>query len=156
MGLHIAKLTTAVKFLLVDSKKLEADVAIDRQSRENAQYSKRDTLEVVQNTYVCLAQCNSAEGLWPVPGNWRGNMWSRHSDLSSLEGWRQNNCQIFQRKDSLQIQRVKRQLKGLDPSVVGFPVGTKVFFNFCSSIFWYLFLLPWMQPFWDLSLSFAK
>ena len=62
LGSQIAKLTTEVKNLLDHSKKLEADaaivknvnnklvervVAIDRQCWENAQYSRRGTLEVV-------------------------------------------------------------------------------------------------------------
>ena len=62
LGSQIAKLTTEVKNLLDHSKKLEADVAIvrnvndklvesavltERQCWENAQYSRRDTLEVV-------------------------------------------------------------------------------------------------------------
>ena len=33
------------------------------------------------------------------------------------------------RKDCLQILRVKRQLKGLDPAAVDFPEGTKIFIN---------------------------
>ena len=33
------------------------------------------------------------------------------------------------RKDCLRILRVKRQLKGLDPSVVDLPEGTKIFIN---------------------------
>ena len=62
LGSQIAKLTTEVKNLLDHSKKLEADeaivrnvnnelvervVATERQCWENAQYSRRDTLEVV-------------------------------------------------------------------------------------------------------------
>ena len=62
LGSQIAKLTTEVKDLLAHSKTLEADVAIvrnvnsklvemavttKRQCWENAQYSRRDTLEVV-------------------------------------------------------------------------------------------------------------
>ena len=62
LGSQIAKLTTEVKDLLAHSKKLEADVVIVRnvnsklvervvatkhQCWENAQYSRRDTLEVV-------------------------------------------------------------------------------------------------------------
>ena len=33
------------------------------------------------------------------------------------------------RKDCLRILRVKRQLKGLDPSAVDLPEGTKIFIN---------------------------
>ena len=62
LGSQITKLTTEVKDLLVHSKKLETDVAIvrnvnsklvervvatERQCWENAQYLRRDTLEVV-------------------------------------------------------------------------------------------------------------
>ena len=62
LGQQIAKLTTEVKDLLGHSKKLGAYVAIimnvnsklvervvatERQCQENAQYSRRDTLEVV-------------------------------------------------------------------------------------------------------------
>ena len=62
LGSQIAKLTTEVKDLLDHSKRLEADeaivrnvnrklvervVATDCQCWENAQYSRRDTLEVV-------------------------------------------------------------------------------------------------------------
>ena len=62
LGSQIAKLTTVFKDLLAHSKQLEADLAIarnvnsqlvesvvatERQCWENAQYSRRDTLEVV-------------------------------------------------------------------------------------------------------------
>ena len=62
LGSQIAKLTTEFKDLLAHSKQLEADLAIarnvnsqlvesvvatERQCWENAQYSRRDTLEVV-------------------------------------------------------------------------------------------------------------
>ena len=62
LGSQIAKLTTEVKDLLAHSKTLEVEVAIvrnvnsklvemavttERQCWENAQYSRRDTLEVV-------------------------------------------------------------------------------------------------------------
>ena len=63
LGSQIAKLTTEVKDLPAHSKKLEADLAIVRnlnsklvervvategQCWENAQYSRKDTLEVVE------------------------------------------------------------------------------------------------------------
>ena len=37
--------------------------------------------------------------------------------------------EITNRKDCLRILRVKRQLKGLDTSVVDLPEGTKIFIN---------------------------
>ena len=133
LGSQIAKLTTEVKDLLAHSKKLEAGVAIvrngnsklvervvasERQCWENAQYSRRDTLEVVG-----------------IPMSVRDN---------ALE---QKICDVFQeigvdicdhdiqachrlkQKDCLRILRVKRQLKGLDPAAVDLPERTKIFVN---------------------------
>ena len=144
LGSQIAKLTTKVKDLLAHSKKLEADVAIvrnvnsklvervvatERQCWENAQYSRRDTLEVVG-----------------IPMSVRGNVLEQKvcdvfqeigvdicdHDIQAchlLKGKDRAIVKFTNRKDCLRILRVKRQLKGFDPVAVDFPEGTKVFDN---------------------------
>ena len=128
LGSQIAKLTTGIKDLLAHSKKLEAHVAIvrnvnsklvgrvvatERQCWENAQYSRRDTLEVV------------GVGLWRVLGNCYRDIQAFHR----LKDKDRTIVKFTNRKDCLRILRVKRQLKGLDPSAVDLPEGTKIFVN---------------------------
>ena len=144
LGSQIAKWTTEVNNLLDHSKKLEADVAIVRnvnnklvervvatehQCWENAQYSRRDTLEMVG-----------------IPMSFRDNVPEQKvcdviheigvdicdRDIQACHRLKDIDRTIVKftsRKDCLRILRVKRQLKGLDPSGVDLPEGTKIFIN---------------------------
>ena len=53
-------------------------------------------------------------------------------DIQACHGLKDNDQTIVKftnRKNCLRILRVKRQLKGLDPTAVDFPVGTKILIN---------------------------
>ena len=61
----------------------------------------------------------------------------RYQSLSSLEGGGggvggRNIAKFFTRKDDLHILRSKKRLKSLDPTILGFPEGTK---NFIKKVF---------------------
>ena len=144
LGSQIAKLTTEVRNLLDHSKKLEAVVATVRnvnsklvervvatkhQCWKNAQYPRRDTLEVVR-----------------IPMSVRDNVLEQKvrdiiqeigvdicdRDIHACHRLKDKDRTIVKfinKKDCLRILRVKRQLKGLDPSAVDLPEGTKIFIN---------------------------
>ena len=144
LGSQIAKLTTEVRNLLDHSKKLEAVVATVRnvnsklvervvatkhQCWKNAQYPRRDTLEVVR-----------------IPMSVRDNVLEQKvrdiiqeigvdicgRDIHACHRLKDKDRTIVKftnKKDCLRILRVKRQLKGLDPSTVDLPEGTKIFIN---------------------------
>ena len=130
---QIAKLTAEVNNLLDHSKKLEADVAIarnvnsklvervvatERQYWENAQYSRRDTLEVVvipmsvRDNVLEQKVCNVIQEIGVDICDRGIQACHRLTDKD------QKIVKFTNRKDCLQILRVKRQLKGLDPAAV--------------------------------------
>ena len=144
LGSQITKLTTEVKNLLDHPKKLEADVAIVRninnklvervvatkhQCWENAQYSRRDTLEVVgipmsfRDNAPELKVCGVIQEIGVDICDRDIQACHRLKDID------QTIVKFTNRKDCLRILRVKRQLKGLDPSAMDLPEGTKVFIN---------------------------
>ena len=144
LGSQIAKLTTEVKDLLAHSKKLEAGVAIvrngnsklvervvasERQCWENAQYSRRDTLEVVG--IPMSVRANALEQKICDVFQEIGVDICDH-DIQAchrLKDKDQTVVKFTNRKDCLRILRVKRQLKGLDPAAVDLPERTKIFVN---------------------------
>ena len=141
LGSQIAELTTEAKVLLDHSKTLEVDVAIvrnvnsklvervaatERQCWVKAQYSRRDTLEVVG-----------------IPMSVRDNVLEQKAcdviqeigvdicdrDIQAchrLKDKDQTIVKFTNRKDCLRILRGKRQLKGLDPAAVDLPEGKKI------------------------------
>ena len=144
LGSQIAKLTTEVKNLLDHSKKLEADVTIvrnvnnklvervvstERQCWENAQYSRRDTLEVVgipmpvRDNVLEQKVCDVIQEIGVDICDRDIQACHRLKDID------RTIVKFTNRKDCLRILRVKRQLKGLDPSAVDLPEGTKIFIN---------------------------
>ena len=51
----------------------------------------------------------------------------RYQSLSSLEEKKKRTiAKFFTRKDALHILRSKKRLKSLDPTILGFPEGTKI------------------------------
>ena len=144
LGSEIAKLTNEVKDLLDHSKKLEAGVAIVRNVNsklvervvaiarkcwENAQYSWRDTLEVigipmsVRDNVLEQKVCDVIQEIGV-------DIYDR--DIQACHRLKDKDRTIVKftnRKDCLRILRVKRQLKGLDPAAVDLPEGTKIFIN---------------------------
>ena len=113
----------------VNSKLVERVVATECQCWENAQYSRRDTLEVVG-----------------IPMSVRGNVLEQEvcdvfqeigvdicdHDIQACHCLKDKDRTIVKftnRKVCLRILRVKRQLKGLDPAAVDLPEGTKIFVN---------------------------
>ena len=144
LGSQIAKLTTEVKNLLDHSKKLEADVTIvrnvnnklvervvstERQCWENAQYSRRDTLEVVgipmsvRDNVLEQKVCDVIQEIGVDICDRDIQACHRRKDKD------QTNVKFTNRKNCLRTLRVKRQLKGLDPSAVNLPEGIKIFIN---------------------------
>ena len=144
LGSQIAKLTTEVKDLLAYSKKLEADVAIvrnvnnklvervvatERRCWENAQHSRRDTLEVV-GISISIRENVVEQKVCDVLQEIGVDICDR--DIQACHRLKDKDRTIVKftnRKDCLRILRVKRQLKGLDPSAVDLPEGTKFFVN---------------------------
>ena len=144
MGSQIAKLTTEVKELLAHSIKLEADVAVvrnvnsklvervvatERQCWENAQYSRRDMLEMVgipmpvRGNVLEQKVCDVFQEIG-------ADICDRDIQASHRLKYKYRTIVKFtNRKDLLRILRVKSQLKGLDPARMDLPEGTKIFVN---------------------------
>ena len=149
MRSETAKKITEVKDLLAHSKRLETDVGIvrnvssklvesvvvtERQCWQNAQYSRRDTLDVVG-----------------IPASITGNVLGRKvfdvfqeigvniydcyiQACHRLKDKDQTSVKFTNRKDCLQILKLKRQLKGLEHAAVDLPDGTKIVVNESLSI----------------------
>ena len=142
LGLQIAKLITEVKDLLAHSKKLEAAVAsvrnvnsklvemivaTERQCCKNGQYSRRDMLEMVgipmpvRDNIAEQKVCDVFQEI---------GVDICDSDIEAchrLKDKSQTIVKFANRKDCFRILRVKIQLKGLDPTAVHLPEGTKIF-----------------------------
>ena len=144
LGSQIAKLTTEVKDLLSHSKRLEADVVIvrnvnsklvervvatERKCCENAQYSGRDTLEVV-GIPMSVRDIALEQKVYNLFQDIGVDICDRHIQASHcLKDKHRATVKFTNRKDSLRILMVKRQLKGLDSAAVDLPEGTKIFVN---------------------------
>ena len=144
LGSQIAKLTTEVKDLLAHSKKLETDVVIvrnvnrklvervaatERQCWENAQYSRRDTLEAV-GIPMSVRDSVLEQKVSDVFQEIGVDICDRDiQTCHRLKDEDQTIVKFTNGKDCLPILRVKRHLKGLDPAAVDFPEGTKIFIN---------------------------
>ena len=144
LGSQIAKLTTEVKELLNHSKKLETDVAIvrnvnnklvkkvvatERQCWKNAPYSRRDTLEVA-GISMSVRDNVLEQKVSDVIQEIGVDICDRDIQVCHhLKDKDRTIVKFTNRKDCLRILRAKRQLKGLDPSAVDLPEGTKIFVN---------------------------
>ena len=144
LGSQITKLTTEVKNLLDHSKKLGADmvivrnvisklvervVATERQCWENAQYSGRDTLEVV-GIPMSVRHNALEQKVYNVFQDISVDICDRDIQACPrLKDKEQTTVKFTNRKDCLRILRSKRQLKGFDSAAVDLPEGTKIFVN---------------------------
>ena len=113
----------------LNSKLIERVVATERQCWENAQYSRRDTPEVVgipmsvRENVVEQKVCDVLQEI---------GVDKCDRDIQACHRLKDKDRTIVKftnRKDCLRILRVKRKLRGLDPSAVDLPEGTKFFVN---------------------------
>ena len=144
LGSQISDLSKEIKDTLTHLKKLEADIAVikivndrlvkrivktERQCWENAQYSRCDTLEIVGN----LGSIDNSvleETVRGIFGEIGVQVDKR--DIQACHRMKEKDRTIVKfanRKDCLQILRVKKDLKSLDPIELDFPESTKIYIN---------------------------
>ena len=141
---QITNPTTEVKDVLRYFKKLEADLAVTknvnsklmervlqpkRQYWANAQYSRRETVEVIGIPLSIRDQDleGKVRNIFEEIG---ANTDER--DMQACHRYREKDRTILKfvnRKDFTNILRVKKNLKHLDPSKLSFSEGTKIFIN---------------------------
>ena len=144
LGSQITDLSKEIKDTLTYLKKLEADIAVvktvndrlverviktERQCWENAQYSRRDTLEIVgiPNSVGNSVLEETVRGVFKKIG-----VEIDERDVQACHRLKEKERTIVKfvnRKDCLQILRVKKDLKSLDPTELDFPENTKIFIN---------------------------
>ena len=138
---QISDLSKEIKDILTHLKKLEADIAAikavngrlvenivktERQCWENAQYSRRDALEIVgvrgsiNNRVLEETVC----GIFKKIG-----VEVDERDIHCLKEKERTIVKFANRKYCLQILRVKKDLKSLDPTELDFPESTKIYIN---------------------------
>ena len=144
LGSQITDLSKEIKDTLTYLKKLEADIAVvktvndrlverviktERQCWENAQYSRRDTLEIVgiPNSVGNSVLEETVRGVFKKIG-----VEIDERDVQACHRLKEKERTIVKfvnRKDCLQILRVKKDLKSLEPTELDFPENTKIFIN---------------------------
>ena len=113
----------------VDQKLVNQLIETERQCWANAQYSMRNCLEVVgiptsipnDSLQADISKVFDKLGVH-VDGK----------DIQACHCLEDNDRSIMKfsnRKDSLQVLRVKKDLKSLDPTELQFPEGTRIFIN---------------------------
>ena len=141
---QITNLTTEVKDLLGYFKKLESDLAAtknlnsklmdrvvqtERQSWANAQYSRRDIIEVF-GIPSSIRDKDLEDKVRNIFGEIGVNVNER--DIQACHRLREKDKTIVNfvnRKDYTNILRLKKDLKHLDPIKLSFIEGTKIFIN---------------------------
>ena len=144
LGSQISDLSKEIKDTLTHLKKLEADIAVikivndrlverivktERQCWKNAQYSQRDTLEIVgiPGSIDNSVLEEIVHGIFGKIG-----VQVDEQDIQVCHCWKEKERTIVKfanRKDCLQILRVKKDLKSLDPKELDFPESTKIYIN---------------------------
>ena len=144
LGLQITDLSKEIKDTLTHLKKLEADIAVvrtvndklverlvktERQCWENAQYSRRDSMEIVyipnySNDSVLEKTVRGVFKKIAVGIDERNVQACQH-----LKAKERIIVKLVNRKDCLQILRVKKELKSLDPTELQCPENTNIFSN---------------------------
>ena len=144
LGSQITDLSKEIEDSLTYLKKLEADIAIvrnvndrfvervvktERQCWDNAKNSRRDTLEIV-GVPNSIGNGDLEE---TVRGVFRNiDVETDERDVQACHRLKEKERTIVKflnRKDCLQILRVKKELKFLDPTELDFPENTKIFIN---------------------------
>ena len=141
---QITNLATEVKDLLGYFKKLESDLAVTKnvnsklmervvqtkkQCWANAQYSRRDTIEVIRIP-SSIRDKDLEDKVRNIFGEIGVNVSER--DIQACHRLREKGRTIVKfvnRKDSTDILRVKKDLKQLNPTKLSFTEGTKIFIN---------------------------
>ena len=144
LGLQITDLSKEIKDTLTHLKKLEADIAVvrtvndklverlvktERQCWENAQYSRRDSMEIVDipnytnDSVLEKTVCRVFKRIG-VEIDERNVQTCHH-----LKEKERIIVKLVNMKDCLQILRVKKELKSLDPTELDFPENTNIFVN---------------------------
>ena len=144
LGSQITDLPKEIKDTLTYLKKLEANIAVvktvndrlveiviktERQCWENAQYSRRDTLKIVgiPNSVGNSVLEETVRDVFKKIG-----VEIDERDVQACHRLKEKERTIVKfvnRKDCLQILRVKKDLKSLDPTELDFPENTKIFIN---------------------------
>ena len=150
LGSQISDLSKEIKDTLTHLKKLEADIAVvkivndrlverivktERQCWENAQYSRRDTLETV-GILGSIDKTVLEETVRGIFGKIGVQVDER--DIQACHRLKEKERTIVKfanRKDCLQILSVKKDLKSLDPTELDLPESTKIYINesLCAS-----------------------
>ena len=141
---QITNVATEVKDLLGYSKKLEADLAVtenvnskliervvqtERQCWANAQYSRRDAIEVIRIP-SSIRDKDLEDKVHSIFGEIGVNVNERH--IQACHQLREKDRTIVKfvnRKDCTNILRVKKNLKHLDPTKLSFSERTRIFNN---------------------------
>ena len=113
----------------VNDRLVERVIKTDRQCWENAQYSRRDTLEIVDipNSVGDSVPEETVRDVFKKIG-----VEIDEPDVQACHRLKEKERTIVKflnRKDCLQILRVKKDLKSLDPTELDFPESTKIFIN---------------------------
>ena len=140
----INRLTNEIKLLKENYKKLESDIAIsktvssllteqmnyvERQCWSNAQYSRRECLEVVG--IPSSVNTRDLEDKACTVFN-RVGVAVKPDDIEAchrLYNDKETIVKFSKRKDCQQVLRVKKELKNIDPSEFDFPESTAIFIN---------------------------
>ena len=113
----------------VNNKLVERVVATERQCWENAQYSRRDALEVV-GIAVSVRDNVLAQKVCEVIQEIGVDICDIVIQACHpLKDKDRAIVKFTNRKDCLRVLRAKKQVKGLDPAAVDLPERTKIFFN---------------------------
>ena len=139
-----ATLSKEIKETLIYLKKLEADIAVvrtvngrlvervvktERQFWENALHSRRDSLEIIGilNSIGNSVIEETVRRFFKKIG-----VEINERDVQACHRFKEKERTIVKfvyRNDCLQILRVKKNLKSLDPTELDFPDSTKIFIN---------------------------
>ena len=140
----IKELTSEIRDFAAQMKNVEADVAIvknvneklvnqliktERQCWASAQYSRRECLEVV-GIPTSITNDSLEANITKVFDKLGVHVEGK--DIQACHRLKNNDRVIIKlsnRKDSLQVLRVKKDLKSLDPTELDFPEGTRIFIN---------------------------
>ena len=141
---QITNLTTEVKDLLGYFKKLESELAVtknvnsklmervvqtERQCWANAQYSRRDTIEVI-GIPSPIRDKDLEDKVRNIFGEIRVKVNERDIQVChQLREKDRTTVKFVNRKGCTNILRVKKDLKHLDPTKLSFSEGTKIFIN---------------------------
>ena len=144
MNSDIKELTSGIRDFVAQMKKVKADVAIvknvneklvnlliktERQCWANAHYSRRECLEVI-GIPTSIPNDSLEANITKVFDKLGVHVEGK--DIQAYHCLKDNGrviIKLFNRKDSLQVLRVKKDLRSLDLTELDFPEGTRIFIN---------------------------